>query len=190
MFKFERINIMTLPDKLAFKQTIRYWDKAGTQGGGCFTAGVKMGIDNRDRVWILHVERGQWSMDEREEVIKKTAEMDGRKVPIWVEQEPGSGGKDSAEYTVKHTLIGYVCHADKVGASEGNKTVRAQPFSVQVNVGNVYMVPGEWNRDCLDELKFFPASKYKDQADACSGAFNKLSHPEPYIGTLNGSQRN
>ena len=37
------------------------------------------------------------------------------------------------------------------------------------------MVKAEWNRPYLEELKYFPASKYKDQVDASSGAFNKLS---------------
>jgi len=46
------------------------------------------------------------------------------------------------------------------------------------------MVKANWNKEFLDELEYFPASKYKDQVDASSGAFNKLSEGELYVGAL------
>ena len=181
MFKPNRIKIDNPP--IAFKAMIRYWDKAGTDGAGCFTAGGKMAIDNWDRFWILHVERGQWAMEERESTILQTAQVDGPKVHVWVEQEPGSGGKDIAKYTIKK-LKGFVVAADPVGASSGNKIVRAQPLASQVNGGNVFMAPGLWNKALLDELRYFPVSKYKDQVDCLSGAFNKLVKGEIEVGTI------
>ena len=56
--------------------------------------------------------RGQWSALKREQVILETAELDGPDVHIWVEQEPGSGGKESAEATIR-MLAGYIAHADR-----------------------------------------------------------------------------
>lgn len=53
--------------------------------------------------------------------------------------------------------------------------MRAEPYSVQVEAGNVKLLKGEWNRDFIDEHKTFPVGKYKDQIDAASGAFNKLA---------------
>ncbi len=173
MFKTERIMI-DVPEKDGMIQIVRFWDKAGTAGGGAFSAGVKMGVDRKKRYWILDVARGQWSSEVREANIKQTAEIDGRDVIIGIEQEPGSGGKQSAELTVKN-LAGWVVKVDKPGGSGSSKELRAYSFSVQVNIGNVSMVRGEWNAPLISELKFWPFSKYKDQGDGCSGAFNELT---------------
>jgi phage terminase large subunit-like protein len=37
------------------------------------------------------------------------------------------------------------------------------------------MMRGEWNDEYVNELRFFPLSKYKDQVDATSGAFAMLT---------------
>ena len=56
-----------------------------------------------------------------------------------------------------------------------SKEVRARPFAVQVELGNVFMMPGSWNTEYVDEMAGFPKAKNKDQIDASSGAFNLLS---------------
>jgi len=174
MFKTERI-VIDIPEKDRWVQRVRYWDKAGTKGGkGAWTVGFLMGLDRKKRFWILDVIRGRWSSEVRESTIKQTAEIDGKEVVIGIEQEPGSGGKESAENTVKN-LAGWIVRIDKPSGSDSSKELRADPFSVQVNMGNVSMVRAEWNIPLLDELKFFPNSKYKDQADSGSGAFNMLT---------------
>ena len=176
MFKTKNIILSQVPDDIKWVKRVRYWDKAGTQNAGARTAGVKMGKDKEGRYWILDTVKGQWGVDERERRIKGTAINDGVKVKIRVEQEPGSGGKDSALWTVRN-LSGFSVDVDKVGQSSGNKEVRAEPFASQVNIGNVYMVPGGWNKEYLDELRNFPRSRFKDQVDASSGGFNFLSKP-------------
>ena len=87
-----------------------------------------------------------------------------------MEQEPGSGGKESAEASIRN-LIGFSTYKDR---PQGDKAFRADPFSVQVNEGNVLLLKGEWNQEFIEEYRFFPFSTYKDQVDAGSGAFNKL----------------
>ncbi len=119
--------------------------------------------------------RGQWRALEREEKIKFWAEHDRANsrlgaYEVVVEQEPGSGGKESAENTIRN-LRGFKVFADKV---TGSKEVRAEPFAAQVQGGNVSMVAGIWQADLLDEMQSFPNGKYRDQVDACSGAFNRL----------------
>lgn len=173
MFKTDRI-VIDIPDMTKMVQIVRFWDKAGTAGGGAFTAGIKLGVDVKKRFWILDVQRGQWSSEVRENNIKQTAEMDGKKVEVGIEQEPGSGGKESAEMTVKN-LAGWIVRVDKPSGSGSSKQLRAAPFSVQVNMGNVSMVRGDWNAALISELRFWPNSKYKDQGDGCSGAFNMLT---------------
>jgi len=66
-------------------------------------------------------------------VIKNTAILDGQDCAQWVEQESGSGGKESAQNTVMN-LAGFDVHVDKV---TGDKLTRAHPFSAQVEAGNV-----------------------------------------------------
>jgi len=169
-FEWEKLEIVeAAPKKLL--QFVRYWDKAGTNGAGAYTAGVLMAKDREGVFYVLDVVRGQWSAPKREKVIKQTAQTDGVKVKVWVEQEPGSGGKESAESTVKG-LAGFRAYAER---ATGDKALRAEPYSVQVEAGNVKVVAGAWNKDFIDEHKTFPVGKYKDQIDAASGAFNKLA---------------
>ena len=153
-----------------YVKSVRYWDKAGSIGKGCFTVGVKMSL-LRDGTYIIDdVKRGQWGSQERESIIRKTAEADGNIVHVLVEQEPGSGGLESAQGTIRN-LAGFVVHADR---PTGNKEFRADPLSVQVNVGNIKLRVAAWNHEYLEEFKLFPNSTYKDQVDATSGAFNYL----------------
>jgi len=160
---------------------VRYWDKAGTGGGGAFTVGALMGLDKDGRFWILDIVRGQWDSGRRERIIREVAGKDGKGIVIYIEQEPGSGGKQSAEGSIRG-LAGYRVRSDKVGKSDGDKEARADAFSSQVNIGNVSMALAFWNDDLIKELRFFPRSRYKDQVDACSGAFNCLAVPKVTLG--------
>jgi predicted phage terminase large subunit-like protein len=108
-----------------------------------------------------------------ENQIKAWAQNDRQKCRIYeigVEQEPGSGGKESAEATIRN-LAGFKVYADKV---TGSKEVRAEPLAAQVQGGNVWLGGGQWQVALLDEMQSFPAGKHRDQVDACSGAFNRL----------------
>jgi len=168
---FKRVFFQAVDSVPADAQRIRYWDKAGTSGGGAYTAGVLMAKDKDGAYYVEDVIRGQWSAGEREKVIRQTAELDGRKVRVWVEQEPGSGGKESAEATIKN-LAGFVCKADKV---TGDKVTRAEPFAAQCEGSNVKLKKADWNYGYLERLTGFPHMTYKDDVDASSGAFNKLT---------------
>jgi predicted phage terminase large subunit-like protein len=184
MFPIDKLKIVPPPARNEIKRSVRYWDKAGTSDGGAYTAGVLLHM-TRDNTFIIgDVKRGRWSALERERIIKRTAEADrstyGWIVKIWVEQEPGSAGKESTEATVR-MLAGHSARADKV---TGSKEVRAEPYAAQVQADNVMLARGTWNRDFIDEHEAFPAGKYKDQVDAASGAFNKINSGSTYDTTL------
>ncbi len=182
MFQTDKITIGVPPDKL--KRIVRFWDKAATLGGrGAFTVGVKMAEDRTGKFWLMACERERLDSSAREKLILRTARIDTQAVDIGVEQEPGSGGKESAERTVR-MLAGFRVRIDKPSGSAASKELRADPFSVQVNNGNVSMVQGNWNTAYLDELKFFPNSRYKDQVDASSGAFNQLTSGNLLLGAV------
>lgn len=172
---FKREHFIVLPHgPRGFYNVIRYWDKAGTHGDGDYSAGVLM-AEMGGVYWILDVCRGQWSALEREHIIKARAVADktafGGRCETWIEQEPGSGGKESAENTIRN-LAGVSVRAEKV---TGDKAVRADPFAAQVEGLNVQLVDGPWVEQFLQEAAMFPNGAHDDQIDAAAGAFNKLA---------------
>jgi predicted phage terminase large subunit-like protein len=172
MFKVEHFQMVNeIFAKMDYVRTVRYWDKAATATkGAAYTVGVKMSLMRNGKFLIDDVKRGLWSSDKREDIIKQTAEADGVNVFVQVEQEPGSGGKESAEGTIRN-LAGFLVSAEK---PTGNKEKRADPLSVQVNNGNVLLRVADWNKIFIDEFILFPNSTFKDHVDATSGAFNFL----------------
>lgn len=164
-----------------FKKIVRNWDKAGTLKGGNWTVGTKMGEDHEGRIWVLDVIRQQLDSSRREKLILNTALLDGKKVRIGIEQEGGSGGKESAENSVRN-LRGFMVTTVKVGTTQGSKVNRADPFATQVNSGNVSVAVAPWNGVFKSELEYFPKGKFDDQVDSAAGAFNLLMKPSIVVG--------
>jgi predicted phage terminase large subunit-like protein len=154
---------------------VRYWDKAATEDGGARSAGVLMAMAEDKTVYIENALYGHWSAGHRDQVMRQAAEVDARRyrnsVQIWTEQEPGSGGKESAQNSAR-LLTGFPVHADKV---TGDKDVRMEPFAAQAEAGNVMLVRGAWNGDWLEEICSLPNGRLRDLADATAGAYNKLA---------------
>ena len=175
----------------------RYWDKAASSTPtACRTAGVLVGMTGQgptSTFYIADCKAERKETDEREELIKNTAYQDrsefGWTVQTGVEEEGGSGGKDSARWTVKN-LAGFNIEAHR---KRTNKVMSWGPLSSQVRRNNVYIVTGDidhgqatrWNYHEFirvlsqlsgDEKK--DANLLKDEADAASGAFNKLTGAE------------
>lgn len=155
---------------------VRYWDKAGTQDGGARTAGVLMAHHAaRGLYYVADAATCQESALLREQTIKQAAQLDAERfdnrVQIWMEQEPGSGGKESAEASIRN-LAGFPIHAETV---TGDKDTRLEPFAAQAEAGNIKLVRGSWNGSWVEEITAIPNGRYRDQGDASSGAFNKLS---------------
>jgi predicted phage terminase large subunit-like protein len=153
---------------------IRYWDKAATEGGGADSAGVLVSLAG-SYFFIEDVVDGKWSPGRRNTMMKNTAVLDhqryGGAVMIAIEQEPGSGGKESALLSVQQ-LRGYPVYIDNV---RDPKEVRAETMAAQAEHGFVKLVEGPWNRKFLDEAEHFPAGKLKDLIDAAAGAIVLLA---------------
>lgn len=151
---------------------VRYWDMAATEAGGDYTVGVRVATTRDGRYYIEDVVRGQWSSQQRDTIVKQTAETDGRGCYVRREEEPGSSGKDVSAAFVR-LLAGFpVLPAERV---TGDKAVRVQPFAAQAEAGNVVLVRGAWNKPYIEELTAFPTGTHDDQVDASSGAFNTLA---------------
>ena len=175
---FDRARFKTIGAAPRQARRVRAWDKAGTDAAGDWTAGIRI-AEAGSLYYVEHCHRGQWTARDRNPEIARTARLDGYEVEIWLEQEPGSGGKESAAISVQD-LAGYNVRTQTM---TGSKLARAGAYAAQVEAGNVYLVvTGDPARDAwvepyLAEHHAFDGSGkgHDDQVDGSSLAFNKLA---------------
>jgi predicted phage terminase large subunit-like protein len=157
---------------------VRFWDCAATaktdDNDPDATAGCLLGKDYNNTAYIIDIRRDFRNPGGVKELIKRTAEEDGKDVAIRMEQEPGSSGKTViADYVDE--LWGY----DFRGVpSTGDKVSRATPVSAAAYNRTIYIVRGTWNNAFFDELESFDPRNnnlHDDQVDALSGAFAYLT---------------
>ena len=182
-FKPDNIEIIdALPADILHQA--RAWDLASSENEGDFTVGVREAKGRDGYIYIVDVQRAQLGPDGVEKRIKQTAQIDGKSVAIRLPQDPGQAGKAQAKNFVT-MLSGFNVEAKAVS---GDKITRAQPFAAQVNVGNVKMLRGDWNKDFIDELRNFPNGKHDDQVDAGSDAFDEVNEPPRAKPSTGGSR--
>jgi predicted phage terminase large subunit-like protein len=149
---------------------VRGWDLASVEGGGDWTAGIKLGRHDDGRFIIADAARKQYGPDKRDALIKNTASQDGRVVKISIPQDPGQAGKSQVAAFGK-LLLGFNV---TFSPESGDKVTRAEPAATQVNTGNVYLLRGDWTAAFIAELRTFPNGTWDDQVDGFSRAFNEL----------------
>lgn len=172
---------------------VRYWDLSSSRKDTAdYTSGVlmaKVTTASTDaagkrvesyRFWVEDVIRGRWSPGERNQMMRQTAEGDGKRAGFertWFESP--AFDKDRGAYrAIMSALSGFPCRGDDVsGQSAGSKQVRAEPVSDSARAGLVGIVAGAWNAAFLSELEGFPKAPHDDQVDSLSGAFNQLAKP-------------
>lgn len=185
---------LTIVEDMPFEveSRIRYWDLAATKDGGARTAGVLMSRRGGN-YYIEDVVFGQWDTEERNNVIKQTAELDAiryvirdpaqpnlppsqlpgyNSVSIYIEQEPGSSGKDAIHHLITDVLGRYPVYGDP---ATGSKDVRMQPFASQAAARNVFVKSSAFTEAYIEEITSIPNGMFRDMADASSGAFNQLA---------------
>ena len=165
-------------------RVIRYWDKAATEPKNGkdpdWTVGVLATMVD-GIFYVIDVVRFRGTPKLNEDTIRQTAEMDGKRVDIYIEQEPGSAGVNDIDHYARRVLAGYPLR--KSGRTTGSKEIRANPLSSAAEQGNVRLLKGNWNRDFLDEIELFPHGAHDDIVDASSGAFSKLTEHVPLGGS-------
>lgn len=177
LFKREGLRVVRpeqLPAGVAHTEC-RGWDAAATEAAPGrnpdYTVGVKMRRYETGLYVVMHVVRGRYGPAEGDEVMRSTAVADGRFCRQREEQEPGASGKKLIASHVR-LLEGFDYRGEPVS---GDKALRARPFSVQVDAGNVRLLEGAWVQDYIDELMLFPSGRHDDQVDGSSTAFNDLA---------------
>lgn len=168
----------------AIGRDIRFWDLAGTEGAGDWTAGVKV-REFQKRYVVTDVVHGQLSPQGVRNLILATAELDGKECSIGMYQDPGQAGKAQAQEYAK-LLAGYPFH---IMPSSGDPDLRAMAVAAQFEAENIEIKRGPWNGAFVDELCAFQSKRTNgvdDQVDALSGAFGQLTtgFGEIYVSSL------
>lgn len=157
---------------------VRAWDLAYTEGDGDYTVGVLMaGPDRFGRFYILDVVRFQHEPNERNRLIKLTAELDGITVLQVFPQDPAAGVIQAQN--IVRMLSGFNVKTIPIAKGKG-KTLRATPYAAQVNGGNVTIctpVAQAWEKDLVEEYRAFEGP-HDDIVDASADAFNELNGVE------------
>jgi predicted phage terminase large subunit-like protein len=168
-----------------FVRRVRFWDLAATPEGAAidpdYTAGALIGVRPSGRWTLADMIHGRWSPADVKALIKRTAEADGKAVPIRVEQEPGSAGKAQIADIVS-MLSGW----DVAGIrATGPQLVRVMPFVSQIEVGNVEIVDASWVQRFLEECRMYrgDGGSHDDQVVAAAGAFSELAVPQAAVAT-------
>jgi len=147
---------------------VRYWDMAASLSGD-WTAGALVAMSKG--VWYIcdmqHMRGDPGAVEAR---IKQTAVLDGRGMPIYIEQEPGASGLTVIYHYQRTALVGYSVMGDRV---TGNKYERMVPLAVSAKAGNVRLLRGPWNSAFLGEAEMVPTG-YDDQIDAAAGAMARI----------------
>lgn len=171
---FEIIEPTEIPTLDKHTTIVRFWDLAGTEPSPSnpdpdWTVGC-LGAFSNGVFYIMDVRRIRAKGEKVEKFIKETALEDGPEIPIQMEQEPGSAGKNLIDQYARYVLPGYAFTGQR---ATGDKVTRAKPFAAAAANGNVKLVRASWNTDFIDELSAFPEARvHDDQVDAVTHAFN------------------
>ena len=157
-------------------QRVRFWDMAATEPkpgtDPDWTVGALLGLSRARMLYILDIRRARGTPGAMEQLVRQTADLDGKEVAVRMEQEPGSSGVKAIDDYRRRVLLGW----DFAGVlSTGSKEIRANPLASQAEAGNVKLMRGHWVSAFLDEAELFPTGSHDDQIDAASGALAHLA---------------
>lgn len=170
-----------VPDDI--EKVARFWDLAATEAtpanserdGPDYTASVKMGRRKSGaspRYVILHATWDRLSPGQVERTVRNLAEQDGVACEIYLEEEPGSAGKNNTYNYKTKVLEGFFVQGVR---ATGPKEIRANTMSSQAEVGNIGILRAHWNDGYFGFLEPFPSKKiHDDPVDASSGVMEQL----------------
>jgi predicted phage terminase large subunit-like protein len=174
----KRVDILPTNNRMKW---IRVWDLAATEDGGDFSAGALCAWEREtDRFFIANMVRRQFSPQQVEDMVRRTAVSDGQSTEVGIEQEPGSAGKSLVEHYARNVLPEFKVTPIPVVK---HKIIRAQPFLAAAEAGRVFMVSGVWNDPFVKEVDAFPSGDYDDQVDTVSAAYVKLTGKRVFSAT-------
>ena len=171
-----------------FNRFVRFWDRGATdaQDGNDpdWTVGLLMGrLKPKAKIKekypqleyiVLDVVRFQGSPAKNQTKIRNTAERDKLTysgVETFMEQEPGSSGKDTIDTYKNEVLAGFKFKGIR---STGSKHLRAIDVAAAVEIQKVGFKKATWNGNLYLEMRAFPYGSHDDQVDGLSGSYNRF----------------
>jgi len=177
-----------VPD-LEIKKRVRYWDLAASEKKRFkhtrgtkkkkhdpdASVGTRMSHVAGDDFYIEHQMIGHWEYVDLRQKILETAMRDGPTVPIVLEEEPGSGGKN--QIAAIEDWMNDICDRKNIPRfqisgwrPDNDRVVLANVWFAEASKSKVYLVKGEWNEGFLDELAGFPVAPHDDRITSVTGA--------------------
>lgn len=178
---FEGHIVLEVPETL--RQKVIYWDLAASEkkltkrkgDDPDFTVGTVTSQSISGKYYIEDQFAAQIAWSDIKRLIVEKAHEYGVQVPVYIEQEPGSGGINQvAEISSLPELAGHVVRGHNP-RQLGDKIMRAQSWFAKAEQGLIYLVSGDWNNAFLDQLSSFPISNHDDRIDSVSGCFHIIS---------------
>ncbi len=153
------------PDGMISRELARQWalDAIAAEGDEDAEA------PRRELLIITHVTEDFLGPGGVEALTLTHAKMDGKSVPVYIEQETAASGAGQIHNYQTHVLPGFEVVGDK---ATGQKVVRAGPIVALAERGLLIVVRGEWDTLVAEALATYTpqgAGKHKDVIDAISG---------------------
>lgn len=140
---------------------------------------LKEGQANQPHFILEHQVSGYWIWEKLVEVIKNTARHDGPFVEVYVEQEPGSGGKNqvaaiATEFKDRDCPELHSHSVKEVDSRKvGDRVLAANNYWFGVAAeGRMWLLLGNWNEGALGQIDSFTLIEHDDKVTSItSGMF-------------------
>ncbi len=173
MFKRKDLKIIRcIPDSARITDCVRGWDIAAAESRKAdYTACARLSRDSEGNIYIEEVQKFQAGPGELEKRFDQTLYRDGYDVDLALPQDPGAAGKHFATQLGRRAQG----HNVKIIPITKNKIRYAEPLAAQSEIGNVFVIEGDWNDIFLAELELFPNGGNDDQVDACTICYTYMT---------------
>lgn len=175
------------PEQVAKK--VRFWDLAATEkkqakddpdeAVGSLVSKRYDTESKKDIFCIEHQVAGWWAWEQLLDAIANTARHDGQHIPVVLEEEPGSGGKNQVAAVVahfrKHPELTYHKVIGQRARDVGDRVMAANHWFAFAAEGRVEMVKGAWNEKLLSQVDGFTQLTHDDRVTSVTGAITSLN---------------
>jgi phage terminase large subunit-like protein len=172
------------------KRKVRFWDLAATEkktakddpdeavGSLISLFSLKDMKGSENNYCIEDQVGGFWSWENLLIAIATTARRDGPDVPIVLEEEPGSGGKNQVAavqaYFKSYPELSYYTVVGQRARDVGDRVMAANHWFGQASAGNMWLVRGAWNEKFLAQLDGFTQIEHDDRVTSVTGGMTYL----------------
>lgn len=170
-----------LPEDWWNYDKVRYWDMAATEkklkNDPDEAVGSLLGKNKDTELKAIIADQvgGYWLWSDLLDVIIRTAQNDGPLIPIVIEQEAASGGKNQVAAVQEEFKRRGMLEWKVEGRRPTDRAVEANTWFGPASQGKVYLLRGTWNEKLLEQVDGFLQIKHDDRVTSVSGGYNWLS---------------